>query len=123
MVMRVSAIFPPQSDDLSEGEGRSTVASDMARRPVSIFARLSPAHSWARLRAIFRSGLTMRQYAFLAVFAVTACATASAPSVKAPVFEAPALSLEERAATFQLIAPKPEALGPDLKLWATHYHK
>jgi 3D (Asp-Asp-Asp) domain-containing protein len=65
----------------------------------------------------------MRQYAFLAVFAVTACATASAPAAHAPVFEAPALSIEERAATFQLKAPKPEQLGPDLKLWATHYHK
>jgi 3D (Asp-Asp-Asp) domain-containing protein len=72
---------------------------------------------------MFRSGLTMRQYAFLAVFAVTACATASAPATRAPVFEAPVLSIEARAATFQLPAPRPEELGPDLKLWATHYHK
>jgi 3D (Asp-Asp-Asp) domain-containing protein len=127
MVMRVSAIFPPQSDDLSEDEGRSTIASDMARRPIPVLARLSPARYWARLGARLpakvRSGPTMRQYAFLAVFAVTACATASTPPIRRPVLEAPALSLEERAATFQLTAPRPEVLGPDLKLWATHYHK
>src|ERR1700755_78200 len=112
--MRVSAIFPPQSDDLSEDEGRSTVADDMAGRPIPILMRLSPARNWARLRAMFRSGLSMRQYAFIAVFLVTACATASAPATHAPVFEAPVLSIEERAATFQLAAPKPEQLGPDL---------
>src|ERR1700760_424260 len=117
--MRVSAIFPPQSDDLSDDEGPSTVASDMAGQPIPVFARLSP----SQLRTALRSGLTMRQYAFLALFGVTACATASAPAVHPAVFEAPALSIEERAATFQLAAPKPEALGPDLKLWATHYHK
>ena len=113
--MRVSAIFPPQSDSLSEEEGRSSVASDMARRPIADFMR----SFWSRLRPRF----TMRQYAFTALFALAACATASAPAGHAPVFEVPALSVEERAASFQLAAPRPEILGPDLKLWATHYHK
>ena len=112
--MRVTAIFPPQSDSLSEEEGCSIVASDMARRPIRRFMR-----SFRSLRPRF----TMRQYAFSALFGLAACATASAPASHAPVFEAPVLSIEERAASFQLAAPRPEALGPDLKLWATHYHK
>lgn len=51
---------------------------------------------------------------------LTACATASAPGRTPPL--TPVLSLEERAAGFLLDAPLEDALGPDLRLWATHYH-
>lgn len=52
---------------------------------------------------------------------LTACATASAPGRTPPPLT-PVLSLEERAAGFLLDAPLEDALGPDLRLWATHYH-
>ncbi len=113
--MHVSAIFPPQSDSLCEEEEPSTLASDMAGHPLPDLTR--------SFRSRLRPRFTMRQYAFTALFALAACATASAPASHTPVFEAPVLSIEERAASFQLAAPKPEALGPDLRLWATHYHK
>ena len=60
----------------------------------------------------------MRQFAFAIVFALTACATASAPGVR----PGPALTPHEQAMSFRLAAPAPQTLGPDLQLWATHYH-
>lgn len=60
----------------------------------------------------------VRQFAFAIVFALTACATASAPGAR----PGPALFSHHEAMSFQLTAPPPQALGPDLQLWATHYH-
>jgi 3D (Asp-Asp-Asp) domain-containing protein len=61
-----------------------------------------------------------RRLAFGLLFALTACATASVPSApRAP--EAP-LNLYARGLMFLLSEPPPQALGPDLQLWATHYH-
>src|SRR5262245_28577573 len=60
----------------------------------------------------------LRRFTLAVVFALTACATASAP-VRA---SEPRLTPHERAMAFLLNAPAPQALGPDLKLWATHYH-
>lgn len=60
----------------------------------------------------------VRQFAFAIVFALAACATASAPSVRPE----PLVSPHETAMSFRLPAPAPQTLGPDLQLWATHYH-
>jgi len=58
-------------------------------------------------------------YGFIALLA--ACATASAPSVT-PLPDAPTSTPYVQALGFRLPAPAPQTLGPDLKLWATHYH-
>jgi 3D (Asp-Asp-Asp) domain-containing protein len=63
-------------------------------------------------------GIVVRRFTLAVVFALTACATASAPMRTAQ----PLLTPYERAMGFMLDSPKPQALGPDLELWATHYH-
>jgi 3D (Asp-Asp-Asp) domain-containing protein len=62
----------------------------------------------------------MRRLAFAIAFLVAACATASAPAV-APAPGA-MLDMSGKGMNFLLAAPSPEKLGPDLRLWATHYH-
>jgi 3D (Asp-Asp-Asp) domain-containing protein len=62
-----------------------------------------------------------RRTGYAILMMLTACATASAPGRTPPPLE-PVLSLEERAAGFLLDAPAEDSLGPDLRLWATHYH-
>ncbi|TXP70850.1 hypothetical protein FV288_23645, partial [Escherichia coli] len=64
----------------------------------------------------------MRSLTFPIVFLLTACATASVPgfTLPAPAAVAPVLSPLAMAQGFVLEAPVPEAMGPDLKLWATH---
>lgn len=62
--------------------------------------------------------VVLRRFTLTLVFALTACATASAP-VRATER---VLTPHERAMAFMLDAPLPQTLGPDLKLWATHYH-
>lgn len=122
--MRVSAIFPPESDGPFEACGPGAAASGTAGHPGSRFTRFTKAQIRAPLGSGRPSERTMRQYAFAALFGLAACATASAPaSMRAPVGEAPVLSIVARAARFQLPAPAPQDLGPDLGLWATHYHK
>ncbi len=94
------AIFGPRSDGLSDDEG---AAGKGARR-----------FAWNL------KDRSVRRFAFGLMIAVTACATASSPIARAPsesVFTPPV-----RAMAFALDAPQPQALGPDLKLWATHYH-
>ncbi|HEY7797376.1 MAG TPA: hypothetical protein VIA80_01320, partial [Hyphomonadaceae bacterium] len=59
----------------------------------------------------------MRRFAFAVLLGLAACATASAPGRASSV-----LTPHEQAMTFQLEAPAPQTLGPDLQLWATHYH-
>jgi 3D (Asp-Asp-Asp) domain-containing protein len=59
----------------------------------------------------------VRRFAFAVLLGLAACATASAPGRAASV-----LTPHEMAMAFQLEAPAPQALGPDLRLWATHYH-
>lgn len=61
----------------------------------------------------------LRRFSFALVFGLTACATASTlPIPPRPVAPTPyALAMD-----FRLEAPAPRSLGPDLKLWATHYH-
>ena len=61
-----------------------------------------------------------RRLAFGLVFVLAACATASVPTAQRPP-EAP-LNLYARGLMFLLSEPAPQALGPDLQLWATHYH-
>jgi 3D (Asp-Asp-Asp) domain-containing protein len=67
----------------------------------------------------------MRPLAFTILFMLAACATAAVPGVAGPA-AAPSSGLEltpyQRALTFTLEEPAPQAMGPDLKLWATHYH-
>ena len=62
-----------------------------------------------------------RRTGYAILFMLTACATASTPGREPPPL-APLLSAEERALGFTLEAPGEEAMGPDLRLWATHYH-
>lgn len=62
----------------------------------------------------------MRRLAFAIAFLAAACATASAPRVTPP--PGAMLDMSGKAMTFLLAAPQPKALGPDLQLWATHYH-
>lgn len=67
-----------------------------------------------------RSPRGMRRLLFATALAVAACATANLPHP--PPAPPPPLSMVARAQAFQLDAPDPASLGPDLKLWATHYH-
>ncbi len=60
----------------------------------------------------------MRQAAFAFVFALTACATASVPGART----GPAALTHDHAMSFALPPPPPQTMGPDLQLWATHYH-
>jgi 3D (Asp-Asp-Asp) domain-containing protein len=62
----------------------------------------------------------MRRLAFAIAFLVAACATGSAPAV-APAPGA-MLDMSGKGMNFLLAAPAPQKLGPDLRLWATHYH-
>jgi 3D (Asp-Asp-Asp) domain-containing protein len=69
----------------------------------------------------------LRRFSLSVVFGLTACATAavpgSVPVVMGDAARLPALtSPYARALAFSLAAPDEEALGPDLRLWATHYH-
>jgi 3D (Asp-Asp-Asp) domain-containing protein len=66
---------------------------------------------------------SLRRLSFAVVFTLTACATASAPGgMPAGTIDGPPLSPYARALSFALDAPAEDALGPTLKLWATHYH-
>lgn len=60
----------------------------------------------------------MREFAFAGVLVLAACATSSAPTNTAT----PLLTPYTAALAFALPEPDAEKLGPDLKLWATHYH-
>ena len=60
----------------------------------------------------------MRQLAFAGVLMLAACATSSAPLTPAYPLLSPGIAAQG----FSLPEPKPAALGPDLQLWATHYH-
>ena len=69
----------------------------------------------------------LRRFSLSVMFGLTACATAavpgSVPVVMEPVtFAEPVLTPYERALSFRLEAPAEDRLGPDLRLWATHYH-
>lgn len=73
-----------------------------------------------RLMAVLRRpGRALRRTGYAASLVLAACATASSPSLPPPPAPLPPLA---RAQAFQLDAPDPAALGPNLKLWATHYH-
>lgn len=63
-----------------------------------------------------------RRISFAVVLGLTACATASAPDGLLSGPGLPGLSPGDRAISFQLEAPREEALGPTLGLWGTHYH-
>ena len=63
---------------------------------------------------------SVRRFAFALLLAVTACATSSSPVGRAPTVSV--FTPEVSAMAFALDAPQPQALGPDLELWATHYH-
>ncbi len=67
----------------------------------------------------------MRQFTFTILFLLAACATATVPGVTPRTTTtptAPVLTSGQQAMAFVLPAPAPQSLGPDLKLWATHYH-
>jgi len=68
----------------------------------------------------------MKAFTFTILFMLAACATAAVPGLPTGPAEppplTPALTPNERAAGFLLDAPSPQSMGPDLKLWATHYH-
>jgi 3D (Asp-Asp-Asp) domain-containing protein len=60
----------------------------------------------------------VRQFALVVLLTLAACATSSAPERTGY----PLTTASSAAEAFALPAPKPQSLGPDLKLWATHYH-
>jgi 3D (Asp-Asp-Asp) domain-containing protein len=64
-------------------------------------------------------GKSMRRLAFGIAFLLAACATASAPTIAPP--PGAMLDMSGKGMNFLLAAPAPQDLGPDLKLWATHY--
>jgi len=70
----------------------------------------------------------MKQLTFTFLFVLAACASAAVPGMPVAPASAPAepislpLTPVERAAGFTLDEPAPSGMGPDLKLWATHYH-
>jgi 3D (Asp-Asp-Asp) domain-containing protein len=95
-VKQILAILRPRSDGFSPG----TPADHASRRLAS-----SP---WDN---------PVRRVAFAVLLLLAACATASAPGRASSV-----LTPHQQAMGFQLEAPSPDTLGPDLQLWATHYH-
>ncbi len=65
----------------------------------------------------------LRRFSFAVVVSLAACATASAPGGLPPgAAPVPQLSPNARALAFALEPPAKEVTGPDLNLWATHYH-
>lgn len=62
----------------------------------------------------------MRRLAFAIAFLAAACATASAPTIAPP--PGAMLDMSGKGMNFLLAEPSPKTLGPDLRLWATHYH-
>jgi 3D (Asp-Asp-Asp) domain-containing protein len=64
----------------------------------------------------------LRRFSLAVVFSLAACATASAPGLSNGPAIQPVLSPNERALAFSLEAPGEDATGPNLRLWATHYH-
>lgn len=56
------------------------------------------------------------------MLALAACATASTPGDGPALAPGPPLTAYERASTFALEPPPEDALGRNLRLWATHYH-
>jgi 3D (Asp-Asp-Asp) domain-containing protein len=68
----------------------------------------------------------MKRLTFTILFMLAACATTAAPGLTPAPSAAPPLAPQrsplEHARAFTLEAPTPQAMGPDLKLWATHYH-
>jgi 3D (Asp-Asp-Asp) domain-containing protein len=65
----------------------------------------------------------LRRIGFAVVLGLAACATASAPDpAPASPIAGPVLTPYERAMGFVLEPPPEEAQGPNLRLWATHYH-
>ena len=62
----------------------------------------------------------MRRLAFAIAFVATACAAGSARAVAPP--PGAMLDMAGRGMSFLLASPAPQTLGPDLRLWATHYH-
>src|SRR3990167_8424033 len=101
----LTAILGLRADPMPSGVDSGVIAPEAAAPEITLEAPKQARH-------VRRAG-----YAILLL--LTACATASAPG-RTPLPLAPALGLEERAAGFLLDAPLEEALGPDLRLWATH---
>lgn len=79
-------------------------------------------HHIDRFRSMLRRpGRTTRRLGYGAMLALAACATASVPTrVDQPAGPLPTPFAS--ALSFTLDAPQPQSLGPDLDLWATHYH-
>lgn len=75
---------------------------------------------------VSEDGQPMRAFTFTILFMLAACATAAVPGLptapKAPGPLTSPLTPLERAVGFVLDEPSPQVMGPDLKLWATHYH-
>jgi len=71
--------------------------------------------------APFKVRNTARRAGYAVLLMLTACATASTPGREPPPIE-PVLSADERALGFLLETPAEDAMGPNLRLWATHYH-
>ncbi len=103
----LSAILGLKSDPVASG--RPTPA------PVAAPSETSPETPPARPRQFRRFGLAV-------VFSLAACATASAPGLSNSPATPPPLSPNARALAFMLDAPAEDATGPNLNLWATHYH-
>lgn len=107
----LSAILGLKSESISSGRGIAAEAA--TARPV-----VAPTDGQTE---------PVRQFTFTILFFLTACATAAVPGI-GPLPSAPAgpiqpaLTPEQRALKFTLSEPQPQSLGPDLKLWATHYH-
>src|SRR5687767_12844703 len=99
-VKQILAILRPRSDGFSPG-----TLGDQAGGSIDDSPYYDPGSD------------PVRRFAFAVLLGLAACATASAPGRAASV-----LTPHERAMGFQLEAPAPETLGPDLGLWATHYH-
>jgi 3D (Asp-Asp-Asp) domain-containing protein len=99
-VKQLPAILRPRSDGFSPGP-----PADRSRPGPDDIAFHEPGND------------PVRRFAFAVLLGLAACATASAPGRASSV-----LTLHELAMGFQLEAPMPQTLGPDLELWATHYH-
>ena len=107
----LSAILGLKSEPVANGQ-RAPAPADAPVASNSVVASATP----------ITPSRYLRRFSFAVVFSLAACATASAPGLPNGQAKLPPLSPNQRALAFLLDAPSKEAIGPNLKLWATHYH-
>ena len=111
----LSSILGLKSEPVASGI-RETAPADL---PASPQAEPEADSAAAPIAA---SSSHLRRFSLAVVCSLAACATASAPGLSGSLVTPPPLSPNGRALAFSLDAPADQTIGPNLRLWATHYH-